>query len=676
MATKKIILDFKQQLIATKSFQYKIYINGSIITYANTLNYLDLNYKVGSNNAPFQIGIGTDLNDTINKTLSFLNSVNYVFSGSVGGYMTTVSYARVNDTIEVTIDSTATTNLICVWEMISDYDYISFQTATPCDSIFLTNQSSENAEIIFAYASGVYNVRNVELGIDRPVTIPNRFDCETYGRNYGYLFQSGGATLLTFGFTDSLSEVNINAYFSNNNLIIVINQLGFEFLGLLYSIDGVNYQPEALFAGLEIGTYTLRIKDVYGCQKTVSVINNGDTNGNITTPYVFVSESNSIRFVRIVNHQNCGNYKNVFNTLSCQENQDLKPNRFIQLFQSCDTIPTQIKTSYQNVEVFAKDNLGIETELTANKIVNNIGLSDKRDCTYYTFEGQLAVLFTAGNIYDYDTTDVIGTYELNGLLPPYGIVGTWVETTYGTVQIVNIRLADNGERSLILNINILLDNPTPGTIQTIYNKESYDIWEFNTPMNDFLNKMFTIGMRFYQTEVDELFPDVFYISEKINVKTRFPKSLEIIWYNSKNTDIYFYSGIQMKNRLNFADINTQSFDGNIENQLTDSQVISIDAVNYNGADFEVNYLTTGMIRKIVLALKHDNLIIENVPYKLTENPEVSRMGKSNFYSLKAKLLEAGDVWNQGTANTQTVFTNLELIGLLSGDSEAEYIRIN
>ena len=43
MATKKIILDFKQQPIVGTSFQYKIYINGVLLVYTNSLNYLNLN---------------------------------------------------------------------------------------------------------------------------------------------------------------------------------------------------------------------------------------------------------------------------------------------------------------------------------------------------------------------------------------------------------------------------------------------------------------------------------------------------------------------------------------------------------------------------------------------------------------------------------------------------------
>ena len=72
-----------------------------------------------------------------------------------------------------------------------------------------------------------------------------------------------------------------------------------------------------------------------------------------------------------------------------------------------------------------------------------------------------------------------------------------------------------------------------------------------------------------------------------------------------------------------------------------------------------------MVRKILLALKHDNLIIENA-LQLAENPEITRSERSNFYNLKAKLLEIEDVWNQGTANTQIIYGNVELIGLLQG----------
>lgn len=669
MGAKKIVLDFNQQPIVGTSFQYKIYINGVVLDYANTLTYLALEYKAGADNTPFQIGLGADLDETIDNTLAFLSS-EYSASSSAGGYLTTVSYARVGNKIEATVTSSAANDLISFWEVLCDDDYILIITADPCRAIFLSNATSVNAEPIFALTPGNYEIKNINLNTITNVVIPSTFDC-IFLKGFSYAIQQGGATLLTFNVTASISILNLNLILTDNTL--VINVVG-TYAVLEFSLDGITYQSETVFTDIPLGDSTLYVRDSYHCVKTFTITNNGETNGNETTPYTYISESNSLRFIKRVTHENCGNYKNQFNTLSCEENLQI-PNKYTQLFQTCDTIKTQIKTSYDNIEVYAKDSNGDFTEIIAEKIVNNIGVSDKRDCTYYTYNGQLAVLFTSGNTYDYDTTDINGTYQLNGLLPDYGVVGTWVETAYGTLQIANIRLADNGQRSLIFNITINLVSPVDGTIQTIYNRESYDIWEFDVDMSLFTDLTLQLGVHFYQTEEDVNFPDVYWISEKINVKDRHPRSIEVIWSNSKNTDIYFYSGITMKNRLNHAFVNTWMGDGDIEVQKTDSQVISIDATNYNAIEFEALALTTGIIRKIALALKHDNLIIENVPYKLTENPESERQGQSNFYRIKAKLLEAGDVWNQGTANTQTIYSNVELIGLLQGDGTDEYQRI-
>lgn len=671
MATRKIILDFKQQPVVGTYFQYKIYINGVLLVYTNSLNYLNLSYKSGGNNTPFQIGLGADLNATINNTLSFLNSV-YAANSSSGFYLTTISYARVNDTIEITINSTAPAeSLITIWEVKSSSGYILIRPENPCQYIYLSNVTSVNAEPIFSLPNGVYQVKNVQLNQIRNVTIPTDFDC-LFQKGYSYSVMQGGASLLFFNVTASITEANLNLVLTNNTLTI---ELVASNAILEYSLDGTTWQSETVFNDVPEGENTLYVRDVYGCIKQFQVTNNGDTNGNVTTPYTYISESNSIRFIKRVTHENCGNYKNQFNTLSCEENVAIA-NKYTQLFQTCDiSIKTQLKTSYDNVEVYAKDNTGAFTEITATKIVRNIQISDKRDCVYYSFNGKLAVLYTTGNVYDYNTTDVISTYVLNGALPEYGVIGTWVETAYGTLQIANIRLHDDGQRSLIFNATINVLSPIIGTIQTIYNRESYDIWEFDTDMSLFQNLTFTIGVRFFQNTPDVNFPDVFWISENILVKERYPRSIEVIWSNSKNTDLYFYSGITMKNRLNLAFIKNLSGDGDIELQKTDSQVISIDATNYNAVEFEVLALTTGMARKILLALKHDNLIIENVPYKLAENPNVENQGDSNFYRIKAKLLEAGDVWNQGTANTQTVYSNVELIGLLQGDGADEYQRI-
>lgn len=678
MATKKLILDFRGQMSVGSAFAYKIYINGVYLNYQPSLPFINLSYKTGGNSNPSQIGLGSNLNDAINNTLTLLSG-QYFFSGNVGGYLVNMSYARVGNTIEIIVNSNAPENLITFFNVYSSNVFLRLTAESPCEYAYISNQTigDSAADILNNLDYNFYTLRNNTLNVNEQFVtiIPNFINTRiSRGYNYSIISVPEGEIKLTFDIAKSISESNLNAYFSNNNLYV--NILGTTgIISFDYSIDGTTYQSSNIFEDLSVGDYTLYIRDSLGCIKTFLVSNSGQENGNNLSPYTYISESNSLRFIKRVTHENCGNYKNQFNTLSCEENVSIA-NKYLQLFQSCDTdIKTQIKTSYDSVEVYAKDNDGIFTELTATKVVSNIGISDKRDCTYYSFENQLAVLFTNGNLYDYNTTDVIGTYQLNGSLPDYGVVGNWLETAYGTLQVANIRLDDNGQRSLIFNVTINISTPIIGTIQTIYNRETYDVWEFNTDMSLFTDKKLTVAVRFFQSTPDVNFPDVFWISEKIFVKDRHPRSIELVWSNSKNTDIYFYSGITMKNRLNFAFINTWTGDGDIELQKTDSQVISIDATNYNAIEFEALALTTGMVRKISLALKHDNLIIENVPYKLAENPETERQGESNFYKIKAKLMEAGDVWNQGTANTQTVFTNVELIGLLQGDASDEYQRI-
>lgn len=672
MATRKIILDFKTQPIANSYFQYQVYVNGSLLVYDNSQNIINLKYVDGLS-ALTSIPIGVDLDETIDNTINHFSFFNYEYSGSLGTYPVSVGYARVGNTIEVSINieiSGDLENKITFWKVLSDYEYLLLKPSNACNFVYFSNAISES-QASYIYSGSLintnYKIKNLDLNTSRDVQIPFGFGYPLE-RGYSYALQYVGSNISTFSVPASLVSENVTLYFLVNDLYIIISGSVTAYT-YLFSINGTDYQYDNLFEGLAEGTYTVYIKDSLGCVKTFTITNEGEgTNTNNVYPYYLVPDANSIRFKRSVTHGNCGNYKNRFNTLSCEENTPIA-NRFVQLFQTCDSsIKTQLKTSYQNVEVGAG-----ETEITPVKIVRNIGIEDKRDVTYLNYNGSLALTYTSGNLYEYGTSTIIGTYELNGLLPDYGKIGTWLETAYGNLQISNILINDSGNRILILNSNAVPTTPI-GTVQTIYNRENFDIWEFELNMGEFEDMMFNVGIRLFQDEPDENFPDVYFVSEKIQVKERWPRTLEMTWRNTKNTDVYFFSGITFKNRLAFADISTYFADGTIENQRTDTQVISIDASNYNGAELEINNLTTAMVQKINLALKHDTLTIEGIAYKLQDNPELERQGKSNFYKLTAKLLEAGDVWNNGTLNQQ-IYVNTELIGLLESNGDNEYIQI-
>jgi hypothetical protein len=102
---KKIIIAFNDQPDTLEvGWDYSISINGFLITYSNTLTastvlYMPYGYTITD---PIELAIGADLNETINKTLSYLQTY------FVNGY---ISYSRVNNTIEVRIEADAVINI-------------------------------------------------------------------------------------------------------------------------------------------------------------------------------------------------------------------------------------------------------------------------------------------------------------------------------------------------------------------------------------------------------------------------------------------------------------------------------------------------------------------------------------------------------------------------------------
>ena len=102
---KKIIIAFNAQPDTLEvGWDYSISINGFLITYSNTLTastvlYMPYGYTITD---PIELAIGANLDETINKTLSYLQTY------FVNGY---ISYSRVNNTIEVRIEADAVINI-------------------------------------------------------------------------------------------------------------------------------------------------------------------------------------------------------------------------------------------------------------------------------------------------------------------------------------------------------------------------------------------------------------------------------------------------------------------------------------------------------------------------------------------------------------------------------------
>jgi len=112
-----------------------------------------------------------------------------------------------------------------------------------------------------------------------------------------------------------------------------------------YSLDDVTYQDSNTFTGQENGSYTIYVKDGFGCVTERQIIVDGST--AVTETIFDVSEINSLRFSKY----DLGK-KNQKNTLSNNELR-LKNYTYYQQFLENDVITTQFKTNAKYINCFS-----------------------------------------------------------------------------------------------------------------------------------------------------------------------------------------------------------------------------------------------------------------------------------------------------------------------------------
>ncbi|GAH21483.1 unnamed protein product, partial [marine sediment metagenome] len=95
------------------------------------------------------------------------------------------------------------------------------------------------------------------------------------------------------------------------------------------------------------------------------------------------------------------------------------------------TITTQFRSNYDELSARLLDCEGnLISTISIDQKSDNLGAQDKRDCIAYNAgDNQTGIYFTNGNIYDPGTLDIIDTYELNGNLPEWGVIGNTMVLT-------------------------------------------------------------------------------------------------------------------------------------------------------------------------------------------------------------------------------------------------------
>jgi hypothetical protein len=435
----------------------------------------------------------------------------------------------------------------------------------------------------------------------------------------------------------------ITANNSPNGGTVVIVPIGLNGLTLEYSLNNIDWQTENVFTGLEVGTFTAYIRDNFGCSVSKEfVVDEFD----ITEPYFFISKSNSLRFAERVVWDDITIFKTDENTLSCESNVKL-PYQEIQDFKTEDVITTQFKSNYSSNIVKTIDNLGVEVNIPIYKKSNNIGIKDKRQAIIYDLGNEKSgIYFSAGNTYDFDTNVINGSYVLNGGVPEWGRIGNYLQLGTAWFEIEQIIYDESKTADVLVISNIYAGVDAPIIVGSVYNRDNFEVYEFIINMDDYENNLFRVQIN----AENELFPDIEYLSEEINVSDNVKDLLEIRYRNSGNTDINYSTGIEHLIRVPFNKI-TGQYDEESETYKTDTTAKLLSADLYEVDEFVLEPNTKEIWRKVNIALTHEIVIINGVSYVKNASFNTEPLGETNLYVLSAAMIKTGNVYNINSNDT-------------------------
>lgn len=400
-----------------------------------------------------------------------------------------------------------------------------------------------------------------------------------------------------------------------------------------YSINGTDYQDAGVFTGIANGTYTIYVRDSFGCiTSRPNVVIDGTSTSPETT--MFISEINALRFFRMESGK-----KNYANSISCK---DLKPlsYKFQHLFLSTDEIPTQFKTNAAYINCFTVDSDGTTDTLTEVKRTENMGQRAKSTCTYFNLsDGRSGVYFGVVDILDYDTDDFIKETDFGFTLPEWANTeGKYVNLDgVGEVEIDAIGYSETYQ-AFILEFNFAYTgDPVEINLSAIYDLNPYEIYEVEFLMNDQpeqFNLVIQVG-----TSSDNI--EFTYVSEEIKRVVDEEFLFHIQYHATENIGgMNYQTGIRhslrLKGRTNYeGDQSSEGYAGDTQYFTTNNSV-------YNSQNFKFFRLPDPMAHKLRLVVPHEFLTINGQSFNFKEEPDVSGNENTNLKTFSVTLSLGGD----------------------------------
>lgn len=399
-----------------------------------------------------------------------------------------------------------------------------------------------------------------------------------------------------------------------------------------YSLDNSVYQTSNLFTGLVNGSYTVYVKDSFGCVTSKDLV----IDGSVTTDqiYFFLSEINPIRFFDYNSEK-----KNYFNTKSCNELKSISES-FNHEVLSTDSPTTQFDTSAPYINSYIIDSSGNTTSLINVQKTQNMGLKAKSTCTYFNLNnGKSGVYFGVVDMLDYDTNAFIEEVNFGVTLPEWANKeGDYVFIEdIGEVQISAVSYSDL-YNSFILEFDIIYTgNPIEKEISALYNLNAYEAYEFVVDMSiqpDSFNIVTEVGLSSSDIHFTK-------ISETIKITDDRDSLIRIDYWDKENKGGMIYqTGIKHRIRLNgiydyIGEQEVEGYNGDKEYFITDNTV-------YNTFEITFLRLSSAIAHKMRLISSHSELYINGVKCKLAEAPEITGERTSNLKSFKAVFKQSGD----------------------------------
>lgn len=415
--------------------------------------------------------------------------------------------------------------------------------------------------------------------------------------------------------------------------IVPVNNLG----DFNYSLDNVNFVNSGTFSGQFAGSYTVYIRDRFGCVVSIPYTISAVSPVPID-PLFIMPESNSIRYYKS-EENTCTIRPNYYNTQSCREAVRGIAYEELNFFEPCDNIPTQFKTNESNLSARLLFPDGSQEVLPIIERVTNIGLSDVRDSKYFRVDSShIGIFFDAGNTYDPVTLNPNGTYsQLNGLLPSFIAEGVFISVVgLGAKEVISTEFDQSRQVWYAKVSGSLFSSATfAARASTRYNIQPYNVYEVIVSMQTRLNTNFKVEITTDLTT---------YISEQIRVIEEVPGIVINYWNSENKFDIVYASTptVQHTLRIREMDIVKMVPLSEIENYNSDNAPIQLDSKLYKQFELRGENITTAYYFKIALALSHDIVFINGLQMTLQEITQDENIENTNLYNPRFLMIEGGN----------------------------------